>query len=225
LAAARAAIVITAVMGLAAFSNHILLAVASIIACFLLLSSYSSLAAAVRAQKKRADWYGSAEPALRNAPGYPGDWRLRRIEVFIRAGGVCESCGATVGELKVIPLAIGRTVPPEKAWHFDHTALLGAHVHHKLQLSKGGSHALSNLELLCDNCHAAKHPQNAYLRNFRENVEREQRRRSLYFGEGASVKRARREWTCYICERPIPPGDEYFAVSHAKVCLKCKETM
>jgi hypothetical protein len=89
----------------------------------------------------------------------------------------------------------------------------------------GGSHAPSNLELLCDDCHAAKHPDNTYLQNFRDNVEKEQRRRSIYFGDEASVKRARREWTRYICERTIPAGDEYFGGNHAKVCLKCKEAL
>jgi Fe-S cluster biogenesis protein NfuA len=115
LAAARAAIVLTAVMGLAAFSDHVLLAMVPIVACLLLLDSYSSLAAAVRAQAKRVQWYESVEPTLRNVPGYPGDWRLRRIEVFLKAGGVCESCGTAAGELKAGPLAISRTVPPEKA--------------------------------------------------------------------------------------------------------------
>lgn len=177
------------------------------------------------AQERRRNWYESVEPKLRNTLGYPGDWRLRRIEVFLRADGKCESCGKVTGRLKSGPLSFSSTVDRERAWHYDHVKVSGAHVHHKVEISKGGSHSLSNLELLCDDCHAAKHPHNPYLQNFRANVEKERRRRSVYFGNGASVKRARREWTCYICERTIPPGDEYFGGNYAKVCMKCKERL
>lgn len=176
-----------------------------------------------KAKERRRNWYESVEPQLRNTQGYPDDWRLRRIEVFLRAGGKCESCGEATGKLKAGALSISPTVPPERAWHYDHVKVSGAHVHHKTEISKGGSHSLSNLELLCDDCHAAKHPDNLYLQNFRANVEKEGRRRSVYFGKGASVKRARREWACFICERTIPAGEEYFGGNYAKVCLKCKE--
>ncbi|MGO9147525.1 MAG: HNH endonuclease [Desulfomonilia bacterium] len=36
--------------------------------------------------------------------------------------------------------------------------LEGAHIHHIKEVSKGGDHSLSNLQLLCKDCHALKHP-------------------------------------------------------------------
>jgi hypothetical protein len=141
----------------------------------------------------------------------------------LRAGGKCQSCGRATGRLKSGALSRSSEVSPHEAWHYQYVTVSGAHVHHKLEISKGGSHTLSNLELLCDDCHAGKHPNNPFVTDFRANVERERRRRSVYFGDGASVKRARREWECYVCELPIHPGEEYFGGHYAKVCMKCKE--
>lgn len=212
---------ITVVAGL---SGYALLASIPFVAGLLLLAFCSALSTELKAQTRRERWYASTEPMLRNAPGYPGDWRLRRVEVFLRARGMCESCGKVTGKLMGGGFS---KVPPEKAWHFEHTEVRGAHVHHKVEISRGGSHTLSNLELLCDDCHATKHPNNPYLQNFRANVEKQRRKRSvqrsLHIGDRASVKRARREWPCYICERTISMGEEYFGGGFLRICMKCKE--
>ncbi len=55
-------------------------------------------------------------------------------------GGKCVSCG------QELPLHWG-----------------SPHVHHKVPLSKGGNHALSNLVLLCPGCHLTEHSNNKGL--------------------------------------------------------------
>jgi 5-methylcytosine-specific restriction endonuclease McrA len=226
LSGARLCLIVVAILTLVAlFSSHPALAAAPLIAGLLLVEYCSYVEAQLRAQARRERWYQSTERMLRNAPRYPGDWRLRRVEVFLRASGKCESCGEPTGQLKAGILSNSRTISPEKAWHFEHTNVRHAHVHHKVEISKGGSHSLSNLELLCDECHAAKHPANSHLQNFRANTERQRRRRSVYLGNDATIKRARKEWVCFICERTIPPGEEYFGGAWAKVCLECKEKL
>jgi len=60
-------------------------------------------------------------------PEYPPDWEERKQEVRSSA---CEKCGSSYRML---------------------------HVHHKIPLSRGGSNLLSNLLLLCEQCHSQKH--------------------------------------------------------------------
>lgn len=62
---------------------------------------------------------------------YPDDWEERRKQVLERDGYECQECGATDTTL---------------------------HVHHVTPISEGGSHDLSNLETLCESCHAKEHP-------------------------------------------------------------------
>lgn len=76
---------------------------------------------------------------------YPIDWDEIRMRALERAGYQCEECGAT-----------------EKL-----------QVHHIIPLSKGGSNDLSNLKVLCERCHALKHPHLIYK------VIRESKRESL----------------------------------------------
>lgn len=56
---------------------------------------------------------------------------LLKKRVAAQCGGVCERCG------------------------MNNYAIL--HVHHKIERHKGGSDQLTNLELLCPNCHATHH--------------------------------------------------------------------
>jgi hypothetical protein len=67
--------------------------------------------------------------------GYPDDWATRRKKVKKRDAWECQSCGRKGGPRGTAQL----------------------HVHHIVPKSKGGSHALSNLKLLCDQCHADIH--------------------------------------------------------------------
>lgn len=62
---------------------------------------------------------------------YPEDWEDRRKQVLDRDGYECQKCGTTDTTL---------------------------HVHHVTPISEGGSHRLSNLETLCERCHAKEHP-------------------------------------------------------------------
>jgi len=101
--------------------------------------------------KARKEWFQNIEPKHRYSSGYPRDWHWRRVEVYRRAGAKCESCGISVGHVEVVPI-----------WgHNPHFVekLVGAHVHHRVKVSEGGSHAFSNLELLCKSCHIKKHPE------------------------------------------------------------------
>lgn len=64
-------------------------------------------------------------------PEYPGDWDERRKSVYRRNGHVCCNCGSTKGP-----------------FHCDHI----------IPLSRGGTDDLDNLQTLCEECHAQKHP-------------------------------------------------------------------
>ena len=63
----------------------------------------------------------------------PPDWQSRRSIVAMNAGVKCEICGRKPSYRYLgIPF----------------------HVHHKVRVSKGGNHAYSNLQYLCEYCHA-----------------------------------------------------------------------
>ncbi|MDY7081592.1 MAG: HNH endonuclease, partial [Halobacteria archaeon] len=72
---------------------------------------------------------------------YPPDWEERKRIVRNRHDHRCQNCGA-----KYLP---------------ENDVLLD--VDHKIPKSKGGSHSLDNLWLLCRECHAKKHPGNEEL--------------------------------------------------------------
>lgn len=113
---------------------------------YIFLESYKKQ----KAQKnRRNEWINVIEPKHRNAPHYPEDWIWRRKEVFLRAEGRCESCGMEAGNL---------AETTESGMLFIEPLLRGAHVHHIKKLSEDGDHSLSNLQLLCESCHARKHP-------------------------------------------------------------------
>lgn len=60
---------------------------------------------------------------------YPPDWESRKAELIEINGKYCASCGDT----------------------------RSLHLHHLVPLSKGGTNKLSNLELLCSDCHSIEH--------------------------------------------------------------------
>ena len=65
---------------------------------------------------------------------YPPDWEERREEV-LRNAQTCENCGSGHGPL---------------------------HVHHEVSISKGGSHSVYNLCVLCEKCHERRHGGRAF---------------------------------------------------------------
>lgn len=67
--------------------------------------------------------------------GYPPDWDSRRKEVYRRDNYTCQNCGAKGGPKGDIEL----------------------HAHHIVPKSKGGTHKLTNLKTMCDQCHNAIH--------------------------------------------------------------------
>lgn len=114
-----------------------------------------------RRARERAEeeqrWRSSVEPGFRTHPAYPPDWERRRALVFIHDDGRCRRCGAKIGNL---------TCAPERVFgfQFGFRLLRGADVHHDEPVSHGGTHALANLMLICDTCHAKEHPDNVHMR-------------------------------------------------------------
>lgn len=105
------------------------------------------------------EWRSLVEAKFRKHAGYPPDWERRRVLVFLRAGGRCQSKdhrGGTCGRL---------LCEPNQIWNFAYSEklLVDTHVDHIKSVSSGGDHDLENLQLLCARCHALKHPGNSKL--------------------------------------------------------------
>lgn len=79
-------------------------------------------------QKRAAD---KARPSARQR-GYTTLWQKIRLEV-LREAPLCQQCEA------------------------NHVVRVAVEVHHRLPLSKGGSHDRSNLVPLCEDCHRELH--------------------------------------------------------------------
>ena len=71
----------------------------------------------------------------------PPDWQDRRRIILNRDGHRCQRCGA-------------KSLPSNE---------VALDVHHVRPRSRGGTHALENLEPLCQQCHAKRHPGNSEL--------------------------------------------------------------
>lgn len=67
--------------------------------------------------------------------GYPSDWDTRRKRVYERDNYTCQNCGRDTQSISDTSL----------------------HAHHIVPKSKGGSHRISNLVALCEDCHNAIH--------------------------------------------------------------------
>lgn len=76
---------------------------------------------------------------------YPDDWDERRKRVLERDDYECQQCGATDTVLQV---------------------------HHLTPISEGGGHELSNLETVCQSCHADEHPTKVTLSEALSNNQR-----------------------------------------------------
>ncbi len=135
-------------------------------------------------------WLKNEEPLHRYAKGYPDDWGFRREEIIKNAKYICHSCGRTI---------IG-----------------SPHIHHIIPLSKGGDHSLSNLRLLCENCHCTEHP------NLRKVIEKNYIFKSLNLTDKVKVVRSStKEWKCAICNKIIEKGSSYYGDYWTKICSEC----
>jgi len=67
--------------------------------------------------------------------GYPDDWDARRRQVYGRDEWTCQNCGRRGGPYGDQEL----------------------HCHHIVPKGRGGSHRVSNLVTLCEDCHKAVH--------------------------------------------------------------------
>jgi hypothetical protein len=72
---------------------------------------------------------------------YPADWETRRTAIIQGDGERCTNCGNT----------------------------RHLHLHHRIPLSRGGSNKVSNLELLCGDCHSTKHGDRDFSGDFSHN--------------------------------------------------------
>lgn len=72
---------------------------------------------------------------------YPYDWDERRKKVYDRDNYTCQNCGAQGGG------------------QYGNAEL---HAHHIVPKSKGGTHEVSNLKTICNECHSAIHNENVH---------------------------------------------------------------
>ncbi|MCK4625466.1 MAG: HNH endonuclease [Phycisphaerae bacterium] len=92
----------------------------------------------------------------------PPDWKHRRRLVEKRAEYTCERCGASSAEEKIALLLRRNPSKPTLVFH----------AHHKIPFSKGGTHAISNLEFLCERCHG-KEPSRGHKRILKQRLKKE----------------------------------------------------
>ncbi|MBI2881263.1 MAG: HNH endonuclease, partial [Candidatus Tectomicrobia bacterium] len=145
-----------------------------------------------------AYWKEHIEPLQRSQKGRPRDWGNRRVAVFQRDQGVCSICGKKTGDIII------------RGHKFR---LRNAHVHHGTPLSRGGDNSLSNLQLVCEDCHIQTHPDISFFKRKLRNIRNQRIRQNLqklFLGPAPSVRKARGEWKCSLCEDRISPGQLYF---------------
>ena len=110
-------------------------------------------------------WLKNSEEIYRednSLSGYPTDWQFRRLYVYLKQKGICSCCGRRIGKLSLWSrqLCYGKYGEISPTLRF-------IHLHHKIPISQGGKHDLSNLEVICELCHCKKHPNNTLLKSNR----------------------------------------------------------
>jgi len=147
----------------------------------------------------RERWLRLEEPQYRKQPGYPIDWLYRKEEIVRLSNYKCALCGMSCINDKY-------------------------HIHHILPLSQGGDHSLTNLELLCEDCHISKHP-NLEAASERQRLFREMGLIENKFGLSKStakfVKKSTVDWECSICKNKIMRGQSYYGNYNTKLCIEC----
>lgn len=104
-------------------------------------------------------WYEKEEPLYRNHTKqssrsiYPCDWCNRKEYIEAR-DGACYLCGKASNNHSIYQsMPYKKRITGMKRKDINKFQ----HIHHIVPISKGGSHALSNLILLCGECHAKQH--------------------------------------------------------------------
>lgn len=164
-------------------------------------------------------WLINIEPLYRFEKGYPPDWETRRQYVLNRNGRKCMGCG------KIFPVYFKPTNNWENVllrrddflvaygWVAD-----GFHVHHRTPIREGGDHSLDNLISLCEDCHTSQKGHEL----LRRSVNLRKYRMSMRYVHDAKVKKARKNYSCSVCELPISSGEEYYGGRFGgKLCVKC----
>ena len=72
-----------------------------------------------------------------------------------RAKGYCEMCGKDLLQLWCQELREEMLIDTKRMWLWD--SRTGGYIHHIVPYAKGGAHHVSNLQLLCSNCHKLAH--------------------------------------------------------------------
>lgn len=111
--------------------------------------------------KRMQNWFSKEEPIYRdktkgynNKSMYPEDWNKRREYIETRDGGECYLCGSQSKNHQIYRSMTYK----QKMEHNKRKYLSKYHqVHHIIPISKGGTHALPNLVLLCGSCHENQH--------------------------------------------------------------------
>jgi 5-methylcytosine-specific restriction endonuclease McrA len=186
------------------------------------------------------EWKVSEEPLYENEQGYPIDWKVRRQAVLLRDNFTCDGCKLFIACRFVDSYDWGKDLYDNNLVTIHHNRVgylnSGIHIHHIKKISDGGSHELTNLQLLCVNCHTIQ-PGHEFLA---KTVKVEQYRapnvakyHKSYRGNN-KIKKARIAHVCDICERNIEPNQEYFGGYYkekysgrfgikleSKICLNC----
>lgn len=167
------------------------------------------------AKERKAKFWNYYEPLNRKDQKYPRDWQARRTLVYLSRDGLCEECGSRAGKCRT---------SEELLWfnknYYKARYVSGAHIHHKLEISKGGDHSFGNLQLLCDQCHSRKHP---HGQGMLKAVKISAALSVINFNneEPPKIKKSRKDWCCFICGSEIISGSEYYGSTYTKVCMGC----
>lgn len=181
-----------------------------------------------------SNWVENKGKQYEKSQGYPIDWKIRRQAVLSRDNLTCQSCGnqfgsqfiATAYDWEWIFLNSNSETnrQPEVGY-----VCKGAHVHHIVKVSNGGTHELSNLKLLCESCHIQQDGHKALHRRVKTDVY------NRTYTKNNKLKIARITHTCDICERVINSGEQYFGghyreknsysrfgdTKESKICIDC----
>ena len=127
---------------------------------------------------------------------YPPDWPTRRSKVIQRDGHSCTQCRARID----------------------------LQVHHITPLRNGGNHVLPNLTTLCVKCHSGAGGRHSQLIIAHNRLQIRKRWAQMRLGR-FTERRARKNYSCFICGAQILAGDQYVFCrrwdARYQVCVRC----